>query len=401
MQAWQAELAELEQQLSEAQQQCLEVEEAERTRQRKRDEWRASISEAKESLKSARLAEKTAAAERSFADSTALYKHYAQADEALKDALKDARSAERAAAQERQKAIAAIQALKAEAYDANQVVEAYDTLEARALDVRTGRWELTLEGGKGSIRVRPENVVPLEMNIAESDIPEEFRCVITRELMERPVITSDGHTYERSAITKWLEEHGTSPKTGRDLPDKVLKPNHALRAQIIAFRETRWASPDEALADTASAVSAGLPVETDAIRGELLAALEVAEPEIRRLGTALKEQRKARKVNAVKVSWFGLKRSCPQQVAMREGNLTLGRWQQGGGGRGARKAAVAEMLALPEGRPQQASRFGVQHEERARAAYLAWRRSDETSLRIQKLPTDSVLLCFLQFGVCI
>ncbi|CAK9054889.1 DNA excision repair protein ERCC-6-like (ATP-dependent helicase ERCC6-like) [Durusdinium trenchii] len=121
MQAWQAELAELEQQLSEAQQQCLEVEEAERTRKRKRDEWRASISEAKESLKSARLAEKTAAAER-----TALYKHYAQADEALKDALKDARSAERAAAQERQKAIAAIQALKAEAYDANQVVEAYE-----------------------------------------------------------------------------------------------------------------------------------------------------------------------------------------------------------------------------------------------------------------------------------
>ena len=41
----------------------------------------------------------------------------------------------------------------------------------------------------------------------------------------------------------------------------------------------------QALADTASAVSAGLPVETDAIRGELLAALEVAEPEIRRLGT--------------------------------------------------------------------------------------------------------------------
>lgn len=33
LEAWQAELAELEQQLSEAQQQCLEVEEAERTRQ--------------------------------------------------------------------------------------------------------------------------------------------------------------------------------------------------------------------------------------------------------------------------------------------------------------------------------------------------------------------------------
>eukprot|EP00435_Cladocopium_sp_Y103_P064828 s922_g26.t1 len=108
-----------------------------------------------------------------------------------------------------------------------------------AFNSQTGRWELTLQGGKGSIRVRPENVVPLESasHVSESDIPEEFRCVITRELMERPVITSDGHTYERSAIAKWLEEHNSSPKTGRELPDKVLKPNHALRAQIMAFRE--------------------------------------------------------------------------------------------------------------------------------------------------------------------
>ena len=32
------------------------------------------------------------------------------------------------------------------------------------------------------------------------------------------------------------------------------------------------------------------------------------------------------------------------------------------------------MLTLPEGRPQQAARFGVQHEEVARKAYVAWRR---------------------------
>ena len=61
--------------------------------------------------------------------------------------------------------------------------------------------------------------------------------------------------------TSPVQEHNTSPKTGRELPDKVwrckkndpnllvtkinmptephqvLKPNHALRAQIMAFRE--------------------------------------------------------------------------------------------------------------------------------------------------------------------
>jgi len=117
-----------------------------------------------------------------------------------------------------------------------------------AFDPSDGRWQLALADGKGTIRVRPENVT-LEPEskgsssssgaTAESDIPEEFRCVITRDLMERPVITSDGHTYERSAIAKWLEEHSTSPKTGQELPDKVLRPNHALRAQIIAYRERK------------------------------------------------------------------------------------------------------------------------------------------------------------------
>lgn len=117
-----------------------------------------------------------------------------------------------------------------------------------AFDPSDGRWQLALADGKGTIRVRPENVTlepeskgssSISGATAESDIPEEFRCVITRDLMERPVITSDGHTYERSAIAKWLEEHSTSPKTGQELPDKVLRPNHALRAQIIAYRERK------------------------------------------------------------------------------------------------------------------------------------------------------------------
>eukprot|EP00931_Biecheleriopsis_adriatica_P119691 TRINITY_DN94904_c0_g1_i1.p1 TRINITY_DN94904_c0_g1~~TRINITY_DN94904_c0_g1_i1.p1 ORF type:complete len:941 (-),score=200.59 TRINITY_DN94904_c0_g1_i1:9-2831(-) len=124
-----------------------------------------------------------------------------------------------------------------------------------ARDDAAGRWELALDGGKGTIRVRPENIElssdstmlssasasssssSREAPRAESHVPEEFRCCITRELMEHPVITSDGHTYERAAIAKWLEEHGTSPKTGQELPDKVLRPNHAMRAQIIALRE--------------------------------------------------------------------------------------------------------------------------------------------------------------------
>tara|TARA_A100001015_G_C14936162_1_gene690567 strand:+ start:132 stop:350 length:219 start_codon:yes stop_codon:yes gene_type:complete len=52
------------------------------------------------------------------------------------------------------------------------------------------------------------------------------------EIMQDPVFTLDGHTYERTAITQWLEQRGTSPKTGAPLPDRRLIPNHALRSRI-------------------------------------------------------------------------------------------------------------------------------------------------------------------------
>eukprot|EP00051_Salpingoeca_urceolata_P011714 m.145433 g.145433 ORF g.145433 m.145433 type:complete len:624 (-) comp17223_c2_seq1:198-2069(-) len=55
--------------------------------------------------------------------------------------------------------------------------------------------------------------------------------------MQKPMFTSDGHTYEQDAIREWLRGHNTSPRTGEPLPDKVLRPNHALRAQIVDFRE--------------------------------------------------------------------------------------------------------------------------------------------------------------------
>jgi len=98
------------------------AEERETTHKRKRDEHRAAIGEARQSLKSCKIAERDAAAGRN-----AMYKHYAQTDDKLKDALKNAKTSAQASVEEQHKAIAAIQALQAEEYDANQVVEAYES----------------------------------------------------------------------------------------------------------------------------------------------------------------------------------------------------------------------------------------------------------------------------------
>ena len=64
------------------------------------------------------------------------------------------------------------------------------------------------------------------------EIPDEFICPITSVLMEDPVFTVDGLTYERSAIEQWLQHKVTSPMTGSPLASTQLIPNVSLRGMI-------------------------------------------------------------------------------------------------------------------------------------------------------------------------
>jgi hypothetical protein len=61
---------------------------------------------------------------------------------------------------------------------------------------------------------------------------DEFCCPITRELMCDPVIASDGHTYDRAAIERWLRSHQTSPKTAEVMQSLDLIPNHNLKRLV-------------------------------------------------------------------------------------------------------------------------------------------------------------------------
>ena len=70
----------------------------------------------------------------------------------------------------------------------------------------------------------------------DEEIPHEFVCPIVQEIMKDPVMTSDGHTFERTAIAKWFSTHNTSPITRQRILDKKLIPNHSLRKLIADFR---------------------------------------------------------------------------------------------------------------------------------------------------------------------
>jgi hypothetical protein len=74
-----------------------------------------------------------------------------------------------------------------------------------------------------------------EREMAENKAPDYFVCPIGSELMTDPVMTSNGFTYEKSAIERWFEENNTDPKTNLVLEDKTLTPNVQLRQAIQAY----------------------------------------------------------------------------------------------------------------------------------------------------------------------
>ncbi|XP_059666047.1 U-box domain-containing protein 14 [Cornus florida] len=70
-------------------------------------------------------------------------------------------------------------------------------------------------------------------------IPDDFRCPISLELMNDPVIVSTGQTYERSCIQKWLDAgHKTCPKTQQTLLHTALTPNYVLKSLIALWCES-------------------------------------------------------------------------------------------------------------------------------------------------------------------
>ena len=73
-------------------------------------------------------------------------------------------------------------------------------------------------------------------NAKQISPPFSFLCSITREVMDDPVSTADGHSYERLAIQQWLEHHNTSPLTNAELSNKDLIPNRTLKAAIEEWR---------------------------------------------------------------------------------------------------------------------------------------------------------------------
>ena len=61
-------------------------------------------------------------------------------------------------------------------------------------------------------------------------------CPLLNSILIDPVVATDGFSYERCAIERWLRKRRTSPVTGKRLGMRLLA-NHALRAAIDEIDE--------------------------------------------------------------------------------------------------------------------------------------------------------------------
>uniref|UniRef100_A0A7S3KXJ4 U-box domain-containing protein n=1 Tax=Amphora coffeiformis TaxID=265554 RepID=A0A7S3KXJ4_9STRA len=73
--------------------------------------------------------------------------------------------------------------------------------------------------------------------ITEDDIPEEFICPITNEIMRNPLMSVHGFSFEREAIFEWLQSHSTCPLSRRELTVSKLVSNCALQERIRGWCE--------------------------------------------------------------------------------------------------------------------------------------------------------------------
>merc|ERR550519_1125920 len=71
------------------------------------------------------------------------------------------------------------------------------------------------------------------------DVPDEFLCPLTYDLMVHPVKCSDGFVYEETAIKEWLmTRKNTSPMTNLELDQIELVPCLELKQRIDQFRNS-------------------------------------------------------------------------------------------------------------------------------------------------------------------
>ncbi|GLJ28672.1 hypothetical protein SUGI_0564970 [Cryptomeria japonica] len=104
-------------------------------------------------------------------------------------------------------------------------------------------------------------------SVDASPIPDDFRCPISLDLMQEPVIVCTGQTYDLASITRWIKEgQSTCPKSGQKLVHTNLTPNYALQSLIVQYCAEHKISLEKSEGIKKSSFLEGIPSTKAAIQ---------------------------------------------------------------------------------------------------------------------------------------
>ena len=72
----------------------------------------------------------------------------------------------------------------------------------------------------------------------DENLMESYCCPISGEIMEDPVITPSGITYDKKSIEQWLQKKPIDPLSKKPLKKEELIPNRALKESIIEYKKS-------------------------------------------------------------------------------------------------------------------------------------------------------------------
>ena len=84
--------------------------------------------------------------------------------------------------------------------------------------------------------MRPSRPFDINIDVQEEQIPQQYVCPLSLDIMRDPVMAADGYTYEREEIHNWLSQNNRSPMTNLEMPSKDLLPNRSLNSAIESWK---------------------------------------------------------------------------------------------------------------------------------------------------------------------
>lgn len=107
---------------------------------------------------------------------------------------------------------------------------AIDTLQTNGAFPRVKDWQTVFRRAYSTI-VKVLGAEPVDM-----EPPQCFRCIFSGKWLVDPVITPSGHSYERTAIMRWIHQEHTNPMTREPLTADQLVDNRNLKDAIAQFK---------------------------------------------------------------------------------------------------------------------------------------------------------------------